>query len=97
MPLGSVRDAIEVIRGADWHARWEAERFLARQKPAEVVAYLADEDWRVRLFVSRALAQMPGPSPEIANILTSRLKLEDDDWVLNNLRWGVGRHGGADT
>lgn len=93
MAFDSVGDAIQVIRGADWDARWEAERFLARQEPADLIGYLADEDWRVRLFVARALAQVPGPRPDIADILRVRLEVEDDHWVSNNLRWGVEQHG----
>lgn len=88
MPLDSVDDAIRVIRGANRDARWEAERFLSHREPTELVTYLADEDWRVRLVVARALAQIPGPRPDVAEILKSRLQEEDDTWVSNNLRVG---------
>jgi hypothetical protein len=51
--------------------------------------YLADDDWKVRLFVARAAAQLPGPSAPVAAELQRRLQVEEDDWVRNNLRWGV--------
>lgn len=63
------------------------------QPPAEVVGYLGDEDWRVRVFAARALAQTRGPDSEIADVARSRLEIEDDDWVANHSRWAMRRHG----
>jgi hypothetical protein len=91
--IGSVADAIRVIRGTDYDARAEAERFLATRRPAEVVGSLADGDWKVRMFAARALARMPAPDPEIAAAVSARLKVEDDDWVANNLRSALRQHG----
>jgi hypothetical protein len=89
----TIKDAIAVIRGRDYEARQAAEDFLARYgQLEEMLPYLADVDWKVRLFVARAIARMPGPSAELAAVLQQRFEAEEDDRVRNNLRWGIERH-----
>jgi hypothetical protein len=89
----TVGDAIAVIRGRDYDARTAAEEFLARcARLEELLPYLGDDDWKVRLFVARAAARLPGPSAAVAAALQRRLEVEEDDWVRNNLRWGVECH-----
>jgi hypothetical protein len=91
--MQTVKEAIAVIRGRDYDARTAAEEFLARTaRFEELQPYLADDDWKVRLFVARAVAQLPGPSTPVAAELQRRLEVEEDDWVRNNLRWGVECH-----
>jgi hypothetical protein len=92
----SVEDAIAVIRGRDYDARFAAEEFLARTaRFEELQPYLADRDWKVRLFVVRAAARLPEASAAVAAELQRRFAVEEDDWVRNNLRWGVERHMGS--
>jgi hypothetical protein len=92
----SLDDAIRAIRGTVWEARDEAEKFLVRgAQVLELVPYLSDPDWKVRLIVTRALAQLPGPSSQIADLLRQRLEGEEDKWVRNNLNWGIRCHGGV--
>ena len=91
--MQTIDDAIAVIRGRDYDARTAAEQYLARSaRFDELVPYLADDDWKVRLFVARAAAQLPERSEAVAAVLQQRLDVEDDDWVRNNLRWGVESH-----
>ena len=91
--MQTVEDAIAVIRGTDWEARSAAEAFLARSARFEqLLPYLTDDDWRVRLFVTRAIAQLPARSASVVAELQRRLDAEDDEWVRNNLRWAVRCH-----
>jgi hypothetical protein len=91
--VNSVAEAIAVIRGADYDARHAAERFLvAHASLDELAQFIDDADWKVRLFTVRAVAQLPGPAPSALWLLQSRLAVEQDDWVINNLRWGVRNH-----
>ena len=60
--MQTVADAIALLRGTDYDARSLAERFLARTAPFEgLLPHLTDTDWKVRLFVARAIAQFPTP------------------------------------
>lgn len=82
--------AILAARGEDWHARIEAERYLAAHGELPTLTRLAcEDDWRVRLVAARALAQHGASPREILRILDNRLEEEQDSWVLKNLKWGV--------